>query len=217
MFLYDKKESSIDVYSVTPGNAMTKYRKEEMVKIPEPFQIMKAHTRIDSFKQTPLFEKREAFDKILPIERVENSNLRYGYHHLLSDYENYDLVNNYINGEYDDKPIVRVQGGEISFYLLTQQKYSYNPNSKYKRTMRGIIQIPESLYLLQLFCQEKFSCLRDESISELLPLFSVSYTDEISLDELEKMDKCGIVTNACQNVLNKANEDAQVLKFIRKG
>lgn len=217
MFLYDKKENSIDVYLVKPEDNVAKYRKIELEKIPEPFQVMKAQTRIDTIGQIPSFEKSEVFDKILPIERVENRNLKYGYHHLLSDYENYHLVNDYINGEYTDKPIIRVQGGDIDFYLITQEKYFHNPNNEYKRTMHGIIKIPESLYLLQLFQQEEFSFLSDKSISELLSLFSVSYTDEISLEELGKMDKYGIAPYAYQNVLDKANKDSQVLKFVRKG
>lgn len=83
--------------------------------------------------------------------------------------------------------------------------------------MNGIIKIPESLYLLQLFQQEKFSFLNDKSISELLSLFSVSYTDEIDLEELKKMDKYGMAPDTYQNALDKANKDSQVLKFVKKG
>lgn len=105
----------------------------------------------------------------------------------------------------------------MMYFLLTQKNYFTCFNNTDKKVKNGIIKIPESLYLLQLFQQEEFSFLNDKSISELLSLFSVSYTDEISLEELEKMDKYGMAPNAYQNALNKANKDSQVLKFVRKG
>lgn len=216
MFLYDKKENSINVYSVKSDNTIVEYRKKEMDKISE--KVFKARTKIDSSLETPLFEKNEVLSNIIPIGTANNCKSGYGSHWLSPDYNrNYELVCRYINGDYINKPVVRVQGDEMMYFLLTQKNYFTCFNNTDKKVMNGIIKIPESLYLLQSFQQEEFSFLNDKSISELLSLFSVSYTDEISLEELEKMDKYGMAPNAYQNALNKANKDSQVLKFVRKG
>ena len=82
--------------------------------------------------------------------------------------------------------------------------------------MVDIIQIPKSLYLLQLLLQEKFSTISGEDISEQLSLFNFSYVNNINLDELQKMDACGITENAYSRIINKANNDKPVLKLLKK-
>lgn len=124
MFLYDKKENSIGIYSVKPENDIVEFRKKEMDKIPE--KVFKARTKIDSSLETPLLEKIEVLSSIIPMEIFDNCKSGYGGHWLSPDYNSkYELVCYYINGNYINKPVVRVQGDEMMYFLLTQKKLFY--------------------------------------------------------------------------------------------
>ena len=71
MFLYDKKENSIAVYSFN-GNKedMIEYRQNQMLQIPERDRVVIAESYSYDMSEAPLFEQyAEHFDtKIIPME-----------------------------------------------------------------------------------------------------------------------------------------------------
>ena len=100
----------------------------------------------------------------------------------------------------------------MKYFLLSSNKYLYNRG---KKVLDGMIQIPESLYLLQLIEQEKFSLLDNIDVSEQLKLFTLSYQECVNVKNLEKVDLYQMGLNIYNNVLKKAENDAYILKKFR--
>lgn len=224
MFLYEKKDNSLDVYSFI-GNeqAMTEYRRSKMLEIPEKDRILVAESYCDDMSEPPLLEFYvKKFDtSIIPMESLNYQVNELRYHFLkvakANKINNNKLLDSYYCGNLSDKSVARVQDlDKLRYFLLPNNIYSADRyDNRYKR-LENIIELPESLFLLQMLEQEKFSLLKDKDISDQLSLFSVSCIDELCLDELKKMDNCGITQNAYKQTLIKAENDKNILKLIRK-
>lgn len=89
-------------------------------------------------------------------------------------------------------------------------------NGKKIMRVEDIIEIPKSLYLLQLLEQEKFTLIAKEDISEQLKLFNFSYVNSLTLEELQRMDECGITEDAYSKTINKSNNDKHILRLLKK-
>lgn len=102
-------------------------------------------------------------------------------------------------------------------YLLVASNYNHIREENNKITMKvdDIIEIPKSLYLLQLLQQQKFSTIINEDLSEQLNLFDFSYINNITLEEIKKMNACGATNNIYSNI-NKSNNDKHILKLLKK-
>ncbi len=224
MFLYDKKDNALDVYSLT-GNkqAMTEYRQRKMLEIPERDRVLVAESYSHDMSEAPLFEfYAKQFDTtIIPMEYANSTRNGLRYHFLktnqASKKNKETLLDSYYFGHLSDRSVARIQDlNRLRYFLLYKTTYSAQPYDNKFKNLKDIIELPESLYLLQMLEQGKFSLLEDKDISDQLSLFSVSYIDELSLDELRKIDKCGITQNAYEKALMKAANDAHVLQLIRK-
>ena len=234
MFLYDKKDKYLDVYDFTASRSdLANYRMTQMKELPEDEKVFIADTRVDPYGDILLFEKYtgEIFnDEVLTASYVDNdseerktSNAYRRYHVLKADRrskENNDnLLACYGYGHLSDKPVVQIQYAEmIKYYLLKRKNYDFVEFDEYgkKYRMEEIIQLPETLYLLQLIEQGRFDLLDGKNVAEQLALYSLSKINEISFEELQKMDACGVTENIYTEVINKADNDAHVLKLIKK-
>lgn len=230
MLLYDKKDKdSIRVYEFN-GNKedLMQYRIEEMSKIPENERILEAETYAENWRSiSPVFEYyAHVFDEvIIPIEQVnaeKSEHSVHGRYHLLKNVNTGSvneriLLDSYYYGFLNDRNVARIQDLEkIRYLLLKLEIYDSVLYDSRKKIMREIIELPESLYLLQLLEQGKFSLIGDKDISEQLDLFSIDIFNEFSLMELAIMDECGVTENAYERVLEKAKNDAYVLKLVKK-
>lgn len=234
MFLYDKKENSLDVFSFTACNDDLKcYRITQMKQIPKTERIFVAETHIGQYDDSLLLEAYtgETFnDKILSAsyadndsEERKNSNAYRRYHVLKSDHRskshNELLLNYYVSGYLTDRSVVQIQYPEImKYYLLINARYDLIHSDDYGKNymMNDIIQLPKSLYLLQLLEQGRFTSLDGKDISEQLALFTLEKINEVTLEEIKKMDSCGITQDAYSKAIKKAENDAYILKLIKK-
>ena len=234
MFLYDKKDKSLDIYDFTANkNDLVNYRMAQLEQLPEDDRVFVAETHIDPYGDIPLFEQYnvETFnDLILPANYADNDSEErkngdaYRRYHVLkrdrrSKRNNEILLDCYRYGFLSDRPIVQIQYDEtVKYYLLKKAKYSFLSSDKYGKNyiMEDIIQLPETLYLLQLIEQGKFNSLDGKSVAEQLSLYSLSKINEIGFEEIQKMDACGITEGICTNIINKANNDSHVLRLIKK-
>lgn len=160
-------------------------------------------------------------DIILNSEQINYKSNNNNYHYLAGDKINNDLLDKYYSGSFDHLPILKIDENTIiRYYLLTQNHYSADLYDNNKKYMDGIIQLPKSLYLLQMLQQENFQKFIDESdeklFKDIINLYSLRLVNEISFDELNKMDECGITNNAYDSTYEKANKDKQFLKSIKK-
>jgi len=217
MYLYDKKEDKIDIYDLIPSlKDIYEYRMEQMKKIPEDKMVIRGitGTGIDGYEIFKNYENK-FYNEIIPIENVNGS-----YHKLESDPLNGKgknkeiLLDSYYFGHLSDRKIARISDlNKIRYLLLKQTQYRYYFK---KAILEEIIEIPESLYLLSLIEQQKFSLIEDRDISEQLNLFKLEQTKGIDLDTIIRMDYIGMTPGCYSKVIEKAENDAHILKLIKK-
>lgn len=229
MYLYQKHGETINVYNFNAKHSdLVNYRVEQMKKIPQGRRVLYAETNSEPIE--PLFQHYMGqLDQITFHYLEADDDIRYGdgdinarwYHKLKVDKSNKDackeLLQRYYQGQLTDKDIARIQyESGIRYFLLKNRVYSPDLYDKQLKILNDIIEIPESLYLLQLLLQEKFSLIGDKDISEQLSLFKLSHVDNIHVEDMLKMDACGITDDVSSKVLIKARNDARVLSLIKR-
>ena len=233
MFLYDKKRKSLDVYDFTANkDDLVDYRMTQMEQIPETERIFVAETHVGPYGDSPLFEGytgKTFNDQVLSASYADNDSEErkkgdaYRYYHVLrsdniSKRNNEILLDCYELGHLTDKSVVQIQYSEImKYYLLKRTIYDFVVSDDYGKyyKMEDIIQLPESLYLLQLLEQGRFTSLDGKDISQQLALYTLSKINEVSMEELQKMDTCGITQDAYSRTIKKSKNDAHILKLIK--
>ena len=124
------------------------------------------------------------------------------------------LLNQYYNGDFKKSSIARFQTRiGVRNFLMTQEKYKKRGSNYY---IDDILEIPETLYDLQRIEQGEFQQLNGKDIREQLALFTLTKKNEVSMEELQKMDACGITENVYFKISDKAKKDAYVLKLMKK-
>lgn len=213
MYLFNKNGNKLDLYNLLPKDKkLYEYRVEKMKQIPDEKKFLYGITSmgIENYEIFKLYENK--FDiEIIPIQ---NAN---GMYHRLEETpinSNKDkLLNAYYNGQLKDKKIARISDlKKIRYLLLNQTQYKYYPGIK---VLEEIIEIPESLYLLSLIEQEKFSLIGDKDISEQISLFKLEQLKGFDLDTIERMDYVGIFPGGYLKTIQKAENDEKILKLIK--
>ena len=216
MYLYDKMYDKLDIYGLRPKeDSLYKYKIEEMKKIPSDKTIFHGVTNlgIENYKIFELYEDK--FDS----EVISMENANGSYHKLKTDslinmgINKYNLLDFYSFLNLKDNKIARIQDlKKIRYFLLNQTKYITCGKTE---VLKGIVEIPESLYLLSLIEQEKFSLLGNKSISEQLKLFKIELLKEIDLKSIGTMHNIGILPEGYSGIMKKAENDAYILEFIK--
>lgn len=217
MYLYDKHENKLDLYLLKPlETQLCEYRKQEMKKIPGDATIFTATTAsgFGSYKIFELYEDK-LDSELLPIENVNGNYHKLEPDFLVNMYETKEmLLSFYYYGYLKDNRIAKIQDlKKIRYFLLNQTKYMSGNGVD---VIKGIIEIPESLYLLSLIEQEKFSLIGNKDVSDQLNLFKIEQLKEFDLETLEKMDVMGIFPDNYSNIVKKAENDSHILKLIKK-
>ena len=218
MILYDKNKNVIKVYSLEANNKdLYNYRIEQMDTIPMKSQILCAREqicyKINPYEIVSVLEDKD-FDKdIIPYEDLIDDY--HGVEHSLTrpfieKGEDKKLLEEYYNELYIDSPVARIKTlKKLRYLLLTKNYYVVDPydydGTRIKR-MDNIIELTESLFILQMLEQNKFYLLDDYDISKELELFTLSLINEFNIDYLnDNKDK----------IINKVNNDAKVLKYVK--
>ena len=81
--------------------------------------------------------------------------------------------------------------------------------------MNGLIELPESLYLMQALEQQDYAFLQGRNSKELFSIYHFQKQNEVSKEECRKMDLCGITKNAYEECLEKARKDELLLRIIK--
>lgn len=193
-----------------------------MKKIPLRERCLYTEEVVSSFQDAPtLFRKDLDLNNVTISELIGEDKSLY-YNRNLDDCE--DLLEWFYSDKYINRPVARVNVRAEFFnnlrYLLVASNCinSRKENGKVIMKIEDIIAIPKSLYLLQLLEQENFSIIAGtgENISEQLELFDFSFIDSISLEELQKMDACGITKDAYSRTITKSDNDSHVLRLLKK-
>lgn len=217
MYLLDKNNDKIDIYYLHPKDKdLFYYRVEQMKKIPENEKIMCGVTGVGIEKYEIFKNYEDKFD----IETIPMGNVNGTYHKLEQDIlysegKNKErLLARFYLGDLRDNKIARVSDlKKIKYFLLKETKYSrILPD---KKILDQIIQIPESLYLLSLIEQEKFSLIGNKDISEQLSLFRLEQEQSINLNTIERMQFIGIAPDCYARTIKKVENDSHILKLLK--
>lgn len=218
MYLYEEKETKFNIYSFHPKTKeIHDYRANQLKQIPNDELVMCGATRMGIESYEILKNYQNQFDtEIIPIENADGE-----YHRLeKSVLYRYDedkkvFLEKYYSGEFINNKIARIRDlKKIKYFLLSETEYGFTlPDWK---IMEGLLQIPESLYLLSLIEQQKFSLIGNKDISEQLSLFNLEKVDEISQETLMKISLYGMAPYCFANNFKKAKNDEHILKLLKK-
>lgn len=223
MYLYEKDEKGIiKVYEMKQNKqAFSEYRKNEMKKIPEGKEILCATTHYIE-GDIPYFD-RICYNDVVECSYfdIHGPNV-YGRENSLLVSQNSDeqkdiLLNKFYDGEFENSSILKLayQICDSRYLLLTDKE-----TEKYKRRgiakMDNIIEIPSSLYNLQMLNKKRFDLLDNEKLYELLDLYNISYSDELCMEELYKMEKFEIIRKGFyDHTLQSISNDSVFVKKIK--
>ena len=220
MYLYDKKNNYFDVYAMSPKvMEIFDYRKNEMKIIPEKRQILEAYEWSQDFQDARVLEK---FSRKFNKDSIALEDLLVRSDTLLrflkaKEEGNEDLLNAYFSGIYDGSNVARIQDlTRMRYFLLTLKRYEKAPNDDRCAAMKNIIELPNTLYYLQMLIQGHFEMLDGVNIRREIELFQIDKIDELSFETLRKTDRCGITLEALDETNKKAVNDAKVLRYIRR-
>ena len=222
MYLFDKKDNGLEVYRAREKEQEAHdFREEKMTEFSSTPKILTAQELPRNPKDLPLFELyAKQFDqKIIPSKELRYLDV-YSYRTL--QYEDRsmmgvwtkDLLNKFYFGHYSEKNIARVKDhGKLKYLLLPDGYIRFEHTNVVQ--MRRILEIPQSLFLLQMLEQGKTGLLEGQDISEQLELFDIEKVDEIDLEQLKKSDQYLGIRNLYDNALTKSERDGKVLRLVK--
>lgn len=226
MYIYNINKNILEVYKLNQNRkAITNYKKEQMNLIDEDKQILYTETYSGIFGETLVFEDYLNSSSQEPIS-IEEANKeipdrRGNYHKLLpsnmTKEERESLLEEYYLGKLTNCNVIKIKDKtKIRYLLLKNHKYEKSSTKPTCKTLKEIIEIPKSLYLLQLLEQGKFQLLNQEDIQEQLSMYTIELFRTINLYDLENIDLCELSENVYQNAINKSKNTNHILKRIKK-
>ena len=63
--------------------------------------------------------------------------------------------------------------------------------------------------------QEKYERIQEEDIKDQLELFTYNYIDTINLEEIKRMEDCGMVINLVKKTNDKIQNDKAIIKKLK--
>lgn len=234
MFLYENNKNKIFIYECIESKEKAKeYRKKKMQEFSAHGLVLTA-TSFDTFK--PLEIKDDVQYKFLDVKdlyRLEYTNVlneeldltfprRTIVHGLEKEKDGSvrkRVLNAYYNSGFPDKKTVIVtENGNLSQTLLITDSYHRVASSTKTNRMKGIIHLPNELFLLQMLEQEQLSLIQNQDISE--PLCAFDFNPEpiycIEIDNLEKAILSNLVSGDIEQIMDKVDTTYKILQKVRE-
>lgn len=226
MYLYQMKDENVEIYKIVSTRRLCSYKESEMDKIPFEMRVMDVVTN-DFSEGGDNLENAEGsirYSKFVYnyVDRDFNS-CDYSKFYRIDKYSNskeikeaQKVVSDYSSQKKSMGKVLEVKSSKdeyIKYLLLTKACYTHHGRESY---MRDIICLPKSLYLLELFLQQKFDLLADEDIFEILKLYDIEgLVKKISFEELQELRKYNLISKKeLQKIENKIGKSEKVLKLI---
>lgn len=224
MLIYDKKSDAIDLYTIEEDSRKIKRYKKEVLqrnKGANLFLSLKTNNErtINEFNGSTDIEYCSLnYDDSTP------TNLGY-YSQIYQSNKQDDILEQYIEGYYDSIIPKRVYTYSKEdgldhelFHLLALEEvrkaYPTLRGSEY--SIQNMLNLPTTLYLLQLLQLGKYENLASRDISRLLELFNIEYLKSVKLSEIEEVLATGLVNGSMEEVLKKAETSSLILRKVRK-
>lgn len=133
-----------------------------------------------------------------------------------------ELVNNYLNSNALNVGFVRyIKSNHDEYYIPTEKEFTMErvtARGPKLHVLNGILQLPESLYLLETFRSGNYMDWHVESMSGQFKAFNLSETPikEFDLSELQELKKYEVADVSIAGIDNKVYNSAKILQKVRE-
>lgn len=219
MFLYENNDQFIDIYKLEPElEEIKKYRIDEMEKIPQNKRVWVAQTNSVNHKILETSGISISYDK---LNCKALSDILFTFSHSFKTSRKLKQNKQYLQYYYeDDEFIYRLckirKDSEWMYILFLEDEYTFSMTANESYTMDGIINIPESLYLLEALLQGNFNLLGDKDITEQLKLFDIQHIGRINTDILKNICEYQLLTDSYDSIIHRTNVNKDVVNKVKK-
>lgn len=221
MYLYDKKGNKIEVYSIKPNQEkIYSYKKEQIESIPEDKRFLKALTNSTKVLEEGLRNKEVCQTSLSYSEKYLFHKLMYYYISSEEKERQLTLLENYYNTTSCSNvmKVINPRYNGIEYLLLMELKYRKIDKIGDMYAMSDIINIPKTLYDLELFFTGKHELIKIEDFYDKKELFDIS--DEplaiFDYNQIKKLDELGLTDTSKQQVNNKIEASQKILSLIKR-
>ena len=232
MLLYDKKEDSIDIYSIHgKKEELKKFRKSVLQR--HKNDNLFYYLRTNNEKTIQKFESAKDIDyKFLDYENSTPLDVgtwsTIGQMKEISKYDlqtQQEVLEKYIEGDYDSLVPTRVfeftwkDDLDCETHRLIkpeEAKVIFQNSHGNVWQISNMINLPRNLYLLQLLQQGRYDVLTSENISRQLQLFDIEYLKNIKLSDIQEMLSTGLVNETIESAIKKAETGSRILQKVKK-
>ncbi len=213
MFLYENNGEFIDVYKLEPKlEEIKNYKKKEMEMISSGERLWGAFATRDGKK---ILENDTDF-----INSRELGNVNYDHFddcgHIFftcSSASNKRILNLYYDTDCSFR-FYKIDGDDDIKYILLFRNLYFPKNTGYD--MNGIINVPESLYLLEVLLQGRFNLIGNKDVTEQLKLFDIQHYGRINTSVLKNICEYELLTDSYESIINRTNINKNVVSKVKK-
>ena len=102
------------------------------------------------------------------------------------------------------------------YILRLQSDYAFYRYGIAPYVMKGIINIPESLYLLEALLQGRFNLIGNKDINEQLNLFDIQHIGRINISVLKNICEYELLTDSYESIINRIKGNENVVSKVKK-
>ena len=218
MFLYENNGQFIDVYKLKPKlEELKKYRKKEMGKIPKAERVWFAKTNDSDLKILERVDIPVSFNEL----NVRGKRYDFAYFHCFNFSSDEDKNKQFLEWYYEDEECIYnlckiYKDSRYMYILRLQNDYAFYRYGIDSYVMKGIINIPESLYLLEALLQGRFNLIGDKDVTEQLKLFDVQHYGRINTDVLKNICDYEILLEPYESIIDRTKKNYNVVSRVKK-
>lgn len=232
MLIYDKKDTEIDIYSISANEAKIKYYKKRIIDSLDEDELFYTLTtnssnivsKIENNLYQPLIYSNGVFIdnrgwlKLIPMKNTFSYNPQ----------RQKEIIEKYIEGEYDNldiKSIIERTSKEDSTYkshsLLLVENFldTRNAISGIREVVfetKNVIDLPNNSYLLYLLQHDEYEKLLSKNIDEQLSLFDIEYLKSVSMIDIKEMIDVGLISGTLFDAVSKVKIGSKVLQKVKR-
>ncbi len=210
MKIYQETKFGYNIYDlvIKDQDKLYAYRKNEMANIAEANQVI-------TFKSNDLINYFLRIDDTVPNNKVIPYNVLYVQPHFFVNNKQ-GILEQFYQNQFNECKLIKTrktnhEGNWQYHYFICCDPLAYCNDRV------TLIEIPESLYILQAIIQKKFQLLNLFFIDEQLDLFDLNYLGTVTDEELTKFEQLEIAKDCKSSIKNKACNDKILMeKLINK-
>ncbi len=243
MYIYDKKDDSIVLYTIEAKKEELKRYKRKIIEANDADLLYYLITTVVTTKDRFVNSEELAISDIVygpewTIPGRIQSNLRkcggtkniaylkelclrfhaIGWPPDREDEceEQINLIEQYINGDFDNIPLIRIiEENNHDFYLLRTEAAKTIMYGSFW-VIDNIIKLPRSLQILQLLLQGKYEKINEAEITDQLKLFNINYYDSVKLNNIRDMHITESANDSYESILEKVSSGSRILQKYKK-